>query len=216
MGAYGSGRKGGRYGAARTTVETCCTIDINALHRLGVLQSGKQIELQWALRRGDTRLADTTAIVKGDDAGVWLGNVSFDYVTGTVRKALYPVSLKWVPCTYGGARPYFVCPAIFEPCGRRAEKLYLPPKEEHFACRRCWNLTYGSSNASGDVQRVAELRRERAARKLGVTGRDGIYAAKRPKGMHRKTFRRLCRAALQALDDEDDAFEYALTRHLKL
>ncbi len=64
------------------------------------------------------------------------------------------------------------------------------------------------------MQRVAELRRERTARKLGVIGRDGIYTAKRPKGMHKKTFKRLCKAALQALDDKDDAFEYALMRHL--
>lgn len=32
-----------------------------------------------------------------------------------------------VPCRYGGARPYFICPGVVNGrvCGRRAAKLYL-------------------------------------------------------------------------------------------
>ncbi len=64
------------------------------------------------------------------------------------------------------------------------------------------------------MQRTAELQRGRAARKLGVTGRDGINTAQRPNGMHRRTFRRLYWAMLAALDADDEAFECALLRHL--
>ncbi|MGZ4883611.1 MAG: hypothetical protein ACXV2A_06930 [Halobacteriota archaeon] len=45
---------------------------------------------------------------------------------------------------------------LYEPRARRVAKLYKPPREERFARRHCWNLTYRSSNASGDVRRTAE------------------------------------------------------------
>jgi len=48
------------------------------------------------------------------------------------------------PCHFGGERYWFHCP-IFSygrVCHRRVGKLYLPPRAEHFGCRRCHNLTY--------------------------------------------------------------------------
>jgi hypothetical protein len=46
-------------------------------------------------------------------------------------------SLAW-----GGVRWWFACPL----CSRRVGCLYLPPEEFYFGCRRCYELTYQSSN----------------------------------------------------------------------
>lgn len=54
-----------------------------------------------------------------------------------------------------GPRAFVHCPR----CGRRYSKLYLPPGARYFACRRCYNLTYQSSNESrgiGSLIRRAE------------------------------------------------------------
>ncbi len=47
----------------------------------------------------------------------------------------------------GGARWYLSCPFVSEGecCGDRVRKLYLPPGERRFGCRKCHDLTYESS-----------------------------------------------------------------------
>jgi hypothetical protein len=45
---------------------------------------------------------------------------------------------------FGGSRFLFKCPR----CYIRAAKLYLPNGALYFRCRRCYNLTYQSSNSS--------------------------------------------------------------------
>lgn len=51
---------------------------------------------------------------------------------------------------YGGARWYFSCPVTTqgERCARRVSKLYLPPGERCFGCRKCHDLTYESSQTN--------------------------------------------------------------------
>jgi len=61
----------------------------------------------------------------------------------------------------------------------------------------------------------AELRRARALRKLGVSDRDRLYVAKRPKQMQCARYERSWQAAVDALFDEDTALEHALLRHLR-
>ena len=48
------------------------------------------------------------------------------------------IRLEWTPCTFGGSRPWFLCPG----CGRRVAILYGPglPLE----CRVCRGLGYAS------------------------------------------------------------------------
>jgi hypothetical protein len=43
-------------------------------------------------------------------------------------------------CNYGGERRWLLCPRCF----KRVAKLYRPPGEVLFACRRCHQLTYRS------------------------------------------------------------------------
>jgi hypothetical protein len=51
---------------------------------------------------------------------------------------------------FGGVRWWFACPFTIEGerCNRRVAKLYLPPGEHEFGCRKCHDLTYQSSQES--------------------------------------------------------------------
>ena len=64
----------------------------------------------------------------------------------------YLVLLEWTPCYYGGARPWFLCPASVgddRACTRRCRVLYRPLGGPVFACRGCWQLSYRSRQLSG-------------------------------------------------------------------
>lgn len=82
----------------------------------------------------------------------------------------------WTGCSYGGARPWFQCPL----CGKQSGKLFAPTTSKHrwssylnirtsYGCRTCLNLTYQSSNASGDVEKTCQLRTARLNQKLART-----------------------------------------------
>lgn len=52
------------------------------------------------------------------------------------------------PCNYGGLRWWFIC-SVYRSgvyCGRRVAKLYLGSGSNYFACRHCYDLSYGSRN----------------------------------------------------------------------
>lgn len=71
----------------------------------------------------------------------------------TVLQHGQDIVVTWTPCNYGGARPWFLCPA----CRRRATLLYAP----HLLCRTCCGLAYGSQYEDATERawrRVARLR----------------------------------------------------------
>ncbi len=47
------------------------------------------------------------------------------------------VELSSTPCHFGGKRWWMKCD-----CGRRVQKLYIPPREVYYSCRKCHDLTY--------------------------------------------------------------------------
>ncbi|WP_245537399.1 hypothetical protein [Thiocystis violascens] len=98
----------------------------------------------------------------------------------------YAVPLDWTNCTYGGSRPWFLCPATG--CGRRVAKLYLGGSGV-FACRHCYRLAYDCQRETDDdrATRRAETIRQRLDWEAGILNLPG----RRPKGMHRRTFERL-------------------------
>ena len=54
----------------------------------------------------------------------------------------------------GGQRWWMLCPMLSENgemCGKRIGKLYLPPKRSRFGCRKCWELSYKSSQCTGSL-----------------------------------------------------------------
>jgi hypothetical protein len=93
-----------------------------------------------------------------------------------------PVALEWTRCNYGGARAWLICPG----CGRRVAILY---GDVAFACRFCRQLAYDSQRDSAWHR---SLRRARAVHmKLGGSANLAEPLPQKPKGMHRRTYRRL-------------------------
>jgi hypothetical protein len=102
----------------------------------------------------------------------------------------FQVWLKWTPCNYGGARPWFLCP--MDGCRRRVAILYAGAT---IACRHCRDLAYSSQQES---RRNRTLRRAQAIRrKLGGSANLMEPFPPRPKGMHRRTYRRLFSQSLR-------------------
>lgn len=101
------------------------------------------------------------------------------------RDMNYPVILDSTECNYGGSRKWFICPA--SACRRRVALLYGGAT---FVCRHCRELAYPSQNEgpSDRTARRAERIRERLGWEPGILNGGEV----RPKGMHNRTFERLC------------------------
>jgi hypothetical protein len=99
MGGFGSTR----WGLTRTrdTVETNCSLDINRLNRAGCLQSGYRGSLEWKrdgeqvawiqFRRDGDRLILSYRVQRHGEE--W-------------QHVEQPTPIIWMPCRFGGARPY--------------------------------------------------------------------------------------------------------------
>ena len=167
-------------GHARPTTDDHHSIDIRRWKREGLLEPRQKFGLQW--QTADGKVDASVTVRTGPDRVI----LSYRYRRAGERewrKARYPVLLDWTACHLGGRRPWFLCPG----CGRRVAILYL---WHPFMCRQCLLLAYPSqreSRAERMWRRVDRLRR-----RLGWP-RDGFTSSgPRPKGMHRKTFARLC------------------------
>jgi len=97
----------------------------------------------------------------------------------------YSVDIEWTSCNLGGMRPWFRCPA--RNCGRRVAILY---SGAIFACRHCYQLVYSCQreNLAYRAAHRAEKIRDRLGWEFSIF--DGVEL--KPKGMHWKTFNRLC------------------------
>jgi len=102
----------------------------------------------------------------------------------------YELPLTWTDCHYGGQRPWFLCPC----CNARVGKLHQRSLGGTLACRRCQQLTYVSCQV-GEREQL-NLENIKLRRKLGASGDDISGFAlfpERPKGMHQRTYQRICR-----------------------
>jgi hypothetical protein len=111
----------------------------------------------------------------------------------------YAIRLETTRPHRGGLRWWFTCPVVVngEPCGRRVQKLYLPPHQgPYFGCRHCYHLGYDSRNQ--DAKMRAILKAQRIRRRLG--GSPSLYELfpEKPRGMWERTYRRLREQWLQA------------------
>ena len=102
----------------------------------------------------------------------------------------------WMPCSFGGARPYLVCPGVINgiACGHRVAKLYCA--RTYFLCRHCYRLACASQR---------EDRYDRALRRTNnirvrLGGEPGMVSIlpDRPKGMHKRTYERMQSKILDA------------------
>ena len=171
MGGFGSGRRGGR-----ETTADYRRLDVRELHRAGVLIPGWRGGWCW-YRHGEKRAeinieVRELSMVLRYSATSGGERKSYDYAVGLVRTG----------CTFGGARPWFLCPC----CGRRVAILYGGAM---FACRHCRRLAYESQRESDNDRTIrrADAIRERLGWQAGILNPDGW----KPRGMHWRTFWRL-------------------------
>jgi hypothetical protein len=204
MGGYGSGRPSG---SGRDTADSCRFLDVNQLHRAGCLRPGWCGGWQW------TRDGQKVAWIKlGVEAErlqltyrVRIGGGAWEDVEESVR-------IIYVPCRFGGMRPYFICPGVVNgvACGRRVAKLYGLGR--YFLCRHCYRLAHASQ---GERIWDRALRRSNKIRqRLG--GDPGMAAPfpDKPKGMWQRTYERLRTKAFAAETLAEAVFETQADRLL--
>jgi len=133
MGGFGSTRWG--WTGTRDTVESARSLDINRLNQAGCLRPGYWGGWEW--KRDGERVAD---IVLRATAGQLNLSYRIRQHGDEWRDIEQPTPIIWVPCRFGGRRPYFLCPG--RGCGRRVAKLYCAAT--HFLCRHCYRLAYAS------------------------------------------------------------------------
>jgi hypothetical protein len=187
MGGSGSGRRW--HYSAKNTTETYRSIDVRWLKREGMLSPGANRRITWS-RGGEI----TGSInVRAEPGRVFL---TYRHRSGGGEwiDESYPVRLTTTPCHIGGERDWFRCPA--RGCGQRVAVIY---GGGIFACRKCHQLAYPSQ--SEDPADRADRLRARLGWPGGVL--EGAGWGK-PKGMHWRTYERLC--------DEHDGFEGVVIR----
>jgi hypothetical protein len=188
MGGLGSGRSSG---GGKVTAEACRSIDVNRLRREGVLSAGWSGGWEW--KRNGERVS-SISMRGGEDRIV----LSYRSRIGSEewQDVAEPIPIRWVPCRYGGQRPYFVCPGIVNgvACRRNVIKLYCAGR--YYLCRHCYRLTHASRNEDSCDR---ALRRANKIR-MGLGGEPGYEAMipRRPKGMWRKTYDRLFEAVIES------------------
>lgn len=169
MGGPGSGRW--YRSSGRGTCESQHRLDVRWLARRGFLQPGAYGPVSWT--RGGEPSGDIR--VFGQAGGVEL-RYRVRVGGGDWEPVQQPVGLSWTPCTFGGRRPWFLCPQ----CRRRTAILYAAGRL--FLCRGCSGLAYQSQH-EGPAGR-AMLRMQRTREQLGEHDT-------KPKGMHWRTYERL-------------------------
>lgn len=162
MGGYGSGRWGFSHRKA-TTAEQCLSLDANRWMREGILAPGARASglWQWTLSNyltGERKC--TVSYLVSTSADPPYCRLEYTATIDQEKHDLaYKIMLRSTPCTFGGVRWWFVCPLVVDgrPCSRQVGKLYLPPGCRYFGCRRCYQLSYKSSQESD--KRISALLR---------------------------------------------------------
>jgi hypothetical protein len=177
----------GRYaGRGKTTVESCRSLDVLNWHRCGYLRSPRRFS--WAWTQDGKRVASIN--VETERYCVTLKYRSRPYGGDWAgAKQQFPVA--WTPCRFGGDRPWFICPVYANGtyCGRQVTKLYHAGRL--FACRHCSRLAYASQQESAHERGL--LKAQRVRMRLGGTANMLDDFPQKPKGMHWRTYERMCR-----------------------
>ena len=177
MGGVGSGRRA--CAPTRTCLEDRMAIDIREWHRDGLLVEGSRFYACSIGRAGVRHIVDVTI----DEESVVL---VYRFPTGPSKwKELELwVDVRATPCNFGGFRQWFVCPV----CRCGAAKLYLG--SPYFSCRRCLKLPYRSQGETAADRARRRARKIRA--RLGASMNLANPIGEKPRGMHWRTFERLC------------------------
>jgi hypothetical protein len=183
-------RGGARWGAGRPGTkaigEQLQRVDVRLWARRGDLS--KLGHFVWTWRRGEERAGSVSVWVNP------LHSVTLEYVltvNGIQQKVSNSIGLDYVPCRFGGARPWFTCPC----CARRVALLYL--HRGRFACRHCQRVAY-ASQSEDELGRMWR-KQSRLEASLGDN-------RTRPKGMRHSTFQKLSAAVEDCELRRDTAF----------
>lgn len=147
MGGPGSGRR-----RRKTTVEACRILDIGELCDAGALRRLPRGEIVWRSERSGRTLACLAYSVA--EVAPWFGEPTLvlDYLYWPTLDAPHSggrIVLR------GGEGKRYAAECTGGDCKRWVRKLYAPPGEELFLCRRCHDLTY-----PGTFRRALALYRE--------------------------------------------------------
>lgn len=180
MGGLGSGRQ--PWTQAPPMVSEHLRLDARRLAREGGLAPARTFTWYWPCG------ASVRVMLEG--AGELADQVVLAYTMGDRGEVAERVSLERTASRVGTWRAWFKCPG----CDKRAALLYL--RRGRFRCRRCHGLTYRTQRETERDRLIRKARRIRV--RLGGSGSLADPFPRRPKGMHRATYRRLARECLMA------------------
>jgi hypothetical protein len=159
-------------------------IDMRYMQRESSLIIGRKASLVWSSQR-------TGEVTGRIDYEVKHDGVCFSYrVRSNPNEAWRPyeylVPVTHTPCNYGGTRAWFSCPH----CHKRVAVLYI---DEKIACRTCYKLNYTSQQQTkGTWQERDRMNKVRERLGWPLFQDVRLWQRIKPKGMHYKTFERLC------------------------
>jgi hypothetical protein len=171
---------------SKALVEGCLSIDIRQMSRSGCLEPWQRYSWKW--QNG----CDITIGTQPDAIELFY---SISYNGKPHEDVNYKVPLSWTSCSYGGKRPWFICPG--KSCGRRVAKLYLAGR--YFLCRHCHDLVYSSQRQAKEFRLMDKA--QKIYRRLGVDSHNDLFLESKPKGMHQTTYNDLIEKA-QGLESE--------------
>lgn len=133
---------------SKSEADYLLTIDVPWLRKHGYFDGYRSGGISWTRGGfiGDENKSSIgiTASILDDDNYVRLIYAQTDRHTGEKRNFDYKIPLTTTPCNFGGKRYWFICPwyknGVY--CGKRVGTLYKDG--DYFACRHCYDLTYGS------------------------------------------------------------------------
>lgn len=128
----------GRWSTYPTTVESCITLSISDLKRLGFLGACIGVKsCNVNTSRNEQVIASYRITV---DSNIYSPSIKFSYNCDD-EEIHYTIKMIAVESNLGkGLRYYFVCPNTNEQC----IKLYKPPREKYFLHRKAFKLVYQS------------------------------------------------------------------------
>ena len=176
------------YGSGRLTCEACKSIDVRRWHREGRLHASQYFAWSWTCGGEPSGSIN----VRSEHDAVVLVYRLRSYGDAEWQRVEQCVPISWTACHLGGRRPWFLC-SVYSGgryCGRRVAKLYGVGKL--FACRHCYGLAYESQHEAARHRGLGRAQKIRM--RLGGSPSMMDDFPNKPKGMHRRTYERLCRA----------------------
>ncbi len=169
MGGIGSGRRY-RPGEVKATVDSFPSLSISQIMKRGLFEPGTIFTNTYSI--GTKQLGHAMIIVCQKEI----------FISSHIKNSKHTqvVKINRTPCTFGGSRPWFLCPVC------KKQRVFIYYKDRRWACRVCSNLCYR-------VQQLNARKRHRymveqiQSKKLGGTASGGL-ALKRPFRMRVDTY----------------------------